>query len=83
MHILGMVWISWGMRCQIFHIPLREDSQAAVVYIALWFRGGVLLDEAWKWDQLLSMVVAAFPYIKTMASLGLILLTRKIHICVY
>ena len=47
--------ISWGMGCQIFHIPPREDSQAAVVYIALCFREDMLMDEAWEWDQLLPL----------------------------
>lgn len=53
--ILGMVWISWGTACQDFHVPPQEDSQAAVVYIALCFREDVLVDEAWKWDQLLPL----------------------------
>lgn len=78
-----MVWISWGMGCQIFQITLGEDSQAVAVYIALQFREGMLVEEAWKWLQLLSMAAATFPYKNTMASLGLIFLTRKINICVY
>lgn len=39
--------------CPICHIPLQKDSQAAVIYIALCFREDMLMDEVWKWDQLL------------------------------
>lgn len=57
---LGIVWISRG---QIFHRPLWEDSQAAVVYVALPFRKEAYGRGMEVGSAAPSMAVAAFPYI--------------------
>lgn len=62
---LKIVWISWE---QIFHRPLWEDSQAAVVYVALCFREEACGRGIEVGSAAPSMAVAAFPYINNTAS---------------